>query len=219
MPPLRRSSERDTEILHGAHLGSPARVCAARYSDPVSMMQSVTVTVSVDAPTYGVIIYVGSRPSRTIHLGAPPPVRTETLEWNADFRAKFRVSGAPFAVLRSWLTPVLQATLLQSGVSFITSDSERIEVGIPSDAAAHPAALKAVLDATHLLMSGLPDALSAGGAHAYLQAGSLAGHPDVIAYRRDTRRRVFKGTCLVLALLALAGALIAAVAKAVSFVV
>ncbi len=202
-------------VLHGSYRGYPARLSYGRPDMHATGAENLTITLSVDAPTYGIVLWVTSRAARTVHLGGAPPRVPEILDWDEAFRQRFQVVGAPGSVLRQWLEPALQRALLDAGMSFASCDGGPLEVGLSSDVAADVEKLNALFALTLDLVSRLPTAIAAAGASAHLAAGSLAAHPEVVAHRGATARRVRRGVLLlVVALLVGTGTVVALVAVA-----
>jgi hypothetical protein len=204
--PHRRSTTLIATSVHGTFRGYPAAVRCDRPDHHVPN-SDVSVSVAIEAPTYGVIMHVRLRGGRQIHIGTPPPVPASVLAWDPAFRERFQVGGAPASLVHEWLDSGLQSALLQNQLSSVDCDGPVVRIGVPLSQAVDPQRLTVALELAFALATRLPTALAAQG----LPLGPLTAHPEVVAYRRRQRRGAGRAMVFLLVVVLLIGGIIAAI--------
>lgn len=157
-----------------------------------------------------------SRPSYTLHPNLHVPAATfglrclvtqrlanpggPTLGADPVFDAEYAVEGAPRAVLQALFDEELRGWTLRAAPATIHFEPDRLE--ILGRGPGSPDTLRAQVWLGVRLAERLPEAITAGGAGAWLARGSLVDHPEVVA---AGRKNALLTTVLVLAVLGIAG--------------
>lgn len=133
--------------------------------------------LALEGRTFGVQLLV--TPPAVLHRSGPPA-------GDAEFDARHDVVGAPRAVLDALFHADLRARM-KAEPSSLRFDGDRLEIVLDAQPRSVDS-VAAILAIATAILEQLPAAIRAGGAGHFLEQGSLAAHPEVVALASRRRR-------------------------------
>jgi hypothetical protein len=158
----------------------------------------LAVWVQVHSNLYGATVAIVQR----AHNYGPAPANTR-------FDPRLAVGGLPRSVLLPWIDASMQEACVRLRL-FVHGGRDGLRLSLDTKKAADPAYLAAACNLGVYMVERLPHAIHAAGEGRYLELGSLSTHPEVVADKRETRRkRLVYGTLTIVISVALVAAMIA----------